>query len=95
MALYLGFVCAGVGGVLAVACSGTSADPPPDPPDFDSGHRDSSAAIDSAISIDPTDADLGPICTAVPCAIQLALGGRHSCALLVDGTVRCWGLNVK
>jgi hypothetical protein len=26
-------------------------------------------------------------------ATQLALGERHSCALLSDGTVRCWGAN--
>ena len=27
-------------------------------------------------------------------AVQLAVGNRHSCALLADGTVNCWGYNV-
>jgi alpha-tubulin suppressor-like RCC1 family protein len=31
--------------------------------------------------------------TAAPAA-QLSLGHAHSCALLVDGTVRCWGSNI-
>jgi alpha-tubulin suppressor-like RCC1 family protein len=25
----------------------------------------------------------------------IALGGHHSCALLGDGTVKCWGFNVE
>lgn len=28
-------------------------------------------------------------------AIDVKTGGKHSCALLVDGTVRCWGYNQK
>ncbi|HWB69674.1 MAG TPA: Ig-like domain-containing protein, partial [Solirubrobacterales bacterium] len=28
-------------------------------------------------------------------AIQIAAGANHTCALLADGTVRCWGLNEK
>ncbi len=34
----------------------------------------------------PTRVDLPP-------ARQVALGTHHGCALLVDGTVRCWGVN--
>ena len=25
--------------------------------------------------------------------VSIALGGFHSCALLTDGTMKCWGLN--
>jgi alpha-tubulin suppressor-like RCC1 family protein len=37
--------------------------------------------------------DAGPKCTNQPCVIGLAVGGHHACALIVDGTVRCWGRN--
>lgn len=30
---------------------------------------------------------------AIPDAARLAVGGRHTCALLSDGTARCWGSN--
>jgi alpha-tubulin suppressor-like RCC1 family protein len=44
-------------------------------------------------------ADAGPYtglsCTVTPCAIALAAGGGHVCALLADHTVRCWGQNVS
>ncbi len=30
-----------------------------------------------------------------PAPAQLAAGGAHSCALVVGGTVRCWGLNTS
>lgn len=96
MAIVVGFVCAGVGAGVGVACSGASADPPADAPDFDSGRREGAVVDGALVDGEPTgDADVGPICAAVPCVTQIALGGRHSCALLVDGTVRCWGLNVK
>ncbi|MBI5587339.1 MAG: RCC1 repeat-containing protein, partial [Deltaproteobacteria bacterium] len=32
--------------------------------------------------------------TGVSTAAQAAAGGRHSCALLSDGTLKCWGLNI-
>jgi alpha-tubulin suppressor-like RCC1 family protein len=54
------------------------------------------------------DADAGPpskpdydasdeavVCTTTPCATQLAAGESHFCALLSDGTVRCWGDNFR
>lgn len=34
-----------------------------------------------------------PDCQVNACAMQLALGLEHACALARDGTVRCWGLN--
>ena len=95
-AIALGFVCAGLGAAIAVGCSSSGDATIPDLPEFDSGRRESGAS-DGAIDGDfqGDTAPPGPLCTATPCAIQLAMGGRHSCALLVDGTVRCWGLNVK
>ena len=29
----------------------------------------------------------------VTTAIQVSAGGEHSCAVLLDGTVTCWGAN--
>jgi alpha-tubulin suppressor-like RCC1 family protein len=34
-------------------------------------------------------------CTATPCAIAIATGGGHACAVLDDHTVRCWGQNAS
>jgi alpha-tubulin suppressor-like RCC1 family protein len=39
----------------------------------------------------PDGAD--PTCNVPNCAISIALGLEHGCALAKDGTVRCWGLN--
>ena len=33
----------------------------------------------------------GPVCTSSPCVVDLAAGGGHTCAVIDDGTVRCWG----
>lgn len=35
----------------------------------------------------------GSGCPALSGIVQLSLGNRHSCALLFDGTARCWGEN--
>jgi len=37
--------------------------------------------------------DEAVVCTVTPCATQIAAGDNHFCALLSDGTVRCWGDN--
>lgn len=37
--------------------------------------------------LDPVEVELGVAAT------QIAVGGAHACALLVDGSVWCWGLN--
>ena len=29
----------------------------------------------------------------MPGAVEVAVGAYHTCAILLDGTVRCWGLN--
>ncbi len=31
------------------------------------------------------------VCSSDPCVVSIALGGIHSCAIISDGTVRCWG----
>jgi alpha-tubulin suppressor-like RCC1 family protein len=37
----------------------------------------------------------GLSCAVSPCAVSLAAGGGHICALLSDRTVRCWGQNAS
>jgi alpha-tubulin suppressor-like RCC1 family protein len=39
---------------------------------------------------------MGELLNAVPLgrpALQVACGQNHNCALLDDGTIKCWGLN--
>lgn len=57
------------------------------------------ASTASAARCDEGDGTLSA-CTPTPTAVQglagvarVSLGRNHSCALLEDGTVRCWGLN--
>lgn len=57
-------------------------------PPFDSGDPDTQPA-------DTGTPDTGPVCTNTPCVVGLAVGGHHACALIVDGTVRCWGANLR
>lgn len=49
---------------------------------------------DDAAPDSPTVVDAGPLCTSNPCVVGLAVGGHHACALIKDGTVRCWGADV-
>lgn len=69
------------------------------------GHGDTPSTVDAAPELEgPADgsspplgfdaasqADAGVVCTTVPCVVGLTAGGRHTCARLSDGTVRCWG----
>jgi hypothetical protein len=35
----------------------------------------------------------GGTCAGFACAPRIAVGGQHTCVLMIDGTVRCWGKN--
>ena len=44
----------------------------------------------------PPPYDFAVKCSESPCVTRIAAsGGRHACAVLQDGTVRCWGANVS
>ena len=93
---------AGEGG-CGSASAGASASP------FDGGTSDATIGGDEGPSSEgggvlesdgaAGSADAGPFmglsCTVTPCAIALAAGGGHVCALLADHTVRCWGQNAS
>jgi alpha-tubulin suppressor-like RCC1 family protein len=47
--------------------------------------------------MDSTCPDDKPICSGTTCslsAVSVATGSGHACALISDGTVRCWGTNI-
>lgn len=85
------------------------ADPDPasvsDRPDAADGSAPDAALPDAADPFDaavdaPRDAaydaaDEPVQCAVSPCAVALAAGYAHVCALLSDGTVRCWGRDFK
>lgn len=54
------------------------------------------AGEDAAALPPPTPYDFAVKCTANPCVTRIAAsGGGHACAVLQDGTVRCWGANAS
>lgn len=53
--------------------------------------RDAQATDAASPEVDYDASDEAVVCTSTPCATQLAAGLDHFCALLDDGTVRCWG----
>jgi alpha-tubulin suppressor-like RCC1 family protein len=55
----------------------------------------SGAGSDVVSAGDGGGAFTGLSCAVTPCAIALATGGDHVCALLDDHTVRCWGQNAS
>ena len=100
-----GFVVLGVAfssmvGVLA-SCVGDDASTAPGgttTPDGAAPGNDSSTQTqtDSSTIVDGgTDSAeaAAPVCDASPCVVQISAGGAHSCARMLDGTVRCWGAN--
>jgi alpha-tubulin suppressor-like RCC1 family protein len=55
--------------------------------------------LDDALQVGMPSGSINYIPTAQPVtgvvnAIEIAAGGKHSCAMLVDGTIRCWGSNI-
>lgn len=70
----------------------TSSQPPPSPP-VDARGQD--AAADAPTRPDYDASDEPVVCTTKPCAVQLVAGANYFCALLNDGTVRCWGNNAQ
>ncbi|MGH7284670.1 MAG: RCC1 domain-containing protein [Polyangiaceae bacterium] len=67
----------------------------------DSSATDSGSGADTTVGGDsgpPAEAGPGdsggPFCNVSPCAVSIGIGGSHSCAVLSDGTVHCWGANL-
>lgn len=56
----------------------------------------SDAETDSGELAPPPPYDFAVTCASDPCVTQLAArGGAHACAILQDGSVRCWGSNAS
>lgn len=47
----------------------------------------------NAIGDDETPASAGDVDLDGDAVVQVAVGGAHTCALIADGSLRCWGLN--
>ena len=78
-----------------VACGGDDSTGANDASTGDSGSgSDSTIGGDAAPPQDGGLGDGGVSCTASPCVVSIGVGGLHSCAVLDDGTVRCWGGNL-
>ncbi len=63
-------------------------------PPNDSGTND--GTVSDGQTDDASDGgvvDAGPVCNQTPCIVAIAAGGFHNCALVKDGTLRCWGRN--
>ncbi len=63
----------------------------------DGGGLSASDAASDAGELDPpAPYDFAVTCASDPCVTQLAArGGSHACAVLQDGSVRCWGANAS
>ena len=93
------------GAATMVACGGDEPLAPPfDPSDAATDVLEASLPpVDDAGVQDDADAarptydasDEPVVCASTPCVTQIAAGERHFCALLSDGTVRCWGTDTS
>ncbi len=66
------------------------------PPTDDGGGivpSDATPPEDAGIPFDGAGEDV--VCATTPCATQLAGGETYFCALIDDGTVRCWGTDLR
>ena len=50
------------------------------------------ASLDAGSNLDAAEAG-AVTCAVTPCAVRIAAGNDHACALMSDRTLRCWGAN--
>ena len=100
-------VAAATSSVLSIAACSESTDEPnaEQPEDRDASAADSAAPQPEVDARAPADAgptkppfdggDESVMCAGDPCAVELVAGERHFCARMSDGTVRCWGDDMR
>ncbi len=91
-----------VGAVSACSSDSTDSTDPPTPetdggadvvsPGTDGGGSDVVVA-DQVAPPEDAPVDAGPACTTASCAIAIGAGPNHTCAVLGDHTLKCWGDN--
>jgi alpha-tubulin suppressor-like RCC1 family protein len=82
-------------GALSGAADGGSAPDATSGPDSGEPDGGSMGAMDGPVVGADAGNFTGLSCSVTPCAIALATGGDHVCALLDDHSVRCWGQNAS
>lgn len=59
--------------------------------DTDAGPSDGAGQADGSNGAGDDSGDGSLTCDASVCAVQVAANGNHTCAVLADGSVYCWG----